>query len=107
MPAVPVALLGLGRRHHQLGANPVNFAILTTGMSALVFLLLTLLVTPLRKISGWNWIIFFRRTLGLYAFFYACAALPDLLLPRPLSSAFPARSRKWSSANTCSWASPD
>jgi sulfoxide reductase heme-binding subunit YedZ len=48
----------------------VNFAILTTGMSALVFLLLTLAVTPLRKISGWNWIIFSRRTLGLYAFFY-------------------------------------
>jgi sulfoxide reductase heme-binding subunit YedZ len=35
-------------------------------------LLLTLLVTPLRKISGWNWIIFSRRTLGLYAFFCTC-----------------------------------
>ena len=45
---------------------------LTTGMMGLIFLLLTLLVTPLRKISGWNWIIFSRRTLGLYAFFYAC-----------------------------------
>src|SRR5258708_28181312 len=40
-------------------------------MSALVFLLLTLTVTPMRKISGLNWIIFSRRTLGLYAFFYA------------------------------------
>ena len=40
-------------------------------MSALVFLLLTLAVTPLRKITGLNWIIFSRRTLGLYAFFYA------------------------------------
>jgi sulfoxide reductase heme-binding subunit YedZ len=50
----------------------VNFAILTTGLLALIFLLLTLLVTPLRKLSGWNWIIFSRRTLGLYAFFYAC-----------------------------------
>jgi len=40
-------------------------------MLALIFLLLTLLVTPLRKVSGWNWIIFSRRTLGLYAFFYA------------------------------------
>jgi hypothetical protein len=37
---------------HRLGANPVNFAILTTGMSALTFLLLTLAVTPLRKIPG-------------------------------------------------------
>src|SRR5260370_40832759 len=69
--AVPVTLLGWDAFHHQLGANPVNFAILTTGMSALVFLLLTLTVTPMRKISGLNWIIFSRRTLGLYAFFYA------------------------------------
>jgi sulfoxide reductase heme-binding subunit YedZ len=69
--AVPMALLGWDALHHQLGANPVNFAILTTGMCALVFLVLTLLVTPLRKISGWNWLIFSRRTLGLYAFFYA------------------------------------
>ena len=69
--AVPAALLGWDAWHHKLGANPVNFAILTTGMLALVFLMLTLLVTPLRKISGLNWLIFFRRTLGLYAFFYA------------------------------------
>ncbi len=68
---VPLALLGWDALHHQLGANPVNFAILTTGMLALVFLMLTLLVTPLRKITGWNWLIFSRRTLGLYAFFYA------------------------------------
>ena len=71
--AVPGLLLAWDAAHHQLGANPVNFAILTTGMLALVFLMLTLAVTPLRKISGWNWIIFSRRTLGLYAFFYALA----------------------------------
>ncbi|MGD0814385.1 MAG: ferric reductase-like transmembrane domain-containing protein [Verrucomicrobiota bacterium] len=70
--AVPGALLGWDAWHHKLGANPVNFAILTTGMSTLVFLMLTLLVTPVRKITGLNWIISFRRTLGLYAFFYAC-----------------------------------
>ena len=70
--AVPATLLGWDAWHHRLGANPVNEAILTTGMSALVFLMLTLLVTPLRKLSGLNWIIGFRRTLGLYAFFYAC-----------------------------------
>jgi DMSO/TMAO reductase YedYZ heme-binding membrane subunit len=70
--AVPVTLLGWDAWHHNLGANPVNFAIHTTGMSALIFLMLTLLVTPMRKISGLNWIIFSRRTLGLYAFFYAC-----------------------------------
>ncbi len=71
--AVPGALLTWDALHHQLGANPVNFAILTTGMSALVFLCLSLLVTPVRRLTGWNWLIFFRRTLGLYAFFYASA----------------------------------
>lgn len=70
--AVPLAVLGWDAFHHQLGANPVNFAILTTGMMGLIFLLLTLLVTPLRKLTGWNWIIATRRTLGLYAFFYIC-----------------------------------
>jgi len=71
--AVPATLLAWDAWQHKLGANPVNFAIRTTGMLALIFLLLTLLVTPLRKLSGWNWIIFSRRTLGLYAFFYALA----------------------------------
>lgn len=71
--AVPGMLLAWDARHHQLGANPVNFAILTTGIMALIFLMLTMLVTPLRKITGWNWLIFSRRTFGLYAFFYALA----------------------------------
>jgi DMSO/TMAO reductase YedYZ heme-binding membrane subunit len=70
--AVPLVLLGWDAYHHKLGANPPNFAILTTGMMTLVFLLLTLMVTPLRKITGVNWLISFRRMLGLYAFFYAC-----------------------------------
>src|ERR1700722_12855255 len=71
--AVPATLLGWDAWHHKLGANPVNFAILTTGLMALIFLMLTLAVTPLRKITGLNWLISFRRMLGLYAFFYACA----------------------------------
>jgi len=71
--AVPLALLGWDALHHKLGANPVNFAILTTGLMALIFLILTLAVTPLRKITGLNWLISFRRMLGLYAFFYALA----------------------------------
>jgi DMSO/TMAO reductase YedYZ heme-binding membrane subunit len=71
--AVPLALLGWDSIHHRLGANPQNFIILTTGMSALVFLILTMAVTPLRKVFGWNWLLPFRRMLGLYAFFYACA----------------------------------
>jgi sulfoxide reductase heme-binding subunit YedZ len=71
--AVPMALLGWDALHHTLGANPQNFAILTTGMMTLIFLVLTMAVTPLRKVTGWNWLANTRRMLGLYAFFYACA----------------------------------
>ncbi len=71
--AVPLALLAWDSAHNKLGANPQNFAILTTGMMALVFLILTMAVTPLRKVTGWNWLANTRRMLGLYAFFYACA----------------------------------
>src|SRR5579862_5782616 len=70
--AVPLALLIWDQSHHQLGANPQNFLILTTGMMTLIFLTLTMAVTPLRKVTGWNWLIQFRRMLGLYAFFYGC-----------------------------------
>src|SRR6185312_7940494 len=69
---VPLALLVWDQSHNRLGANPQNFLILTTGMMALIFLVLTMAVTPLRKIAGWNWLIQLRRMLGLYAFFYAC-----------------------------------
>ncbi len=69
---VPLALLVWDQSHNKLGANPQNFLILTTGMMTLIFLVLTMAVTPLRKITGWNWLIQFRRMLGLYAFFYGC-----------------------------------
>jgi DMSO/TMAO reductase YedYZ heme-binding membrane subunit len=68
--AVPLALLGWDALHGNLGANPIEFAIRTTGMLTLIFLLLTLTVTPIRKLTGWNWLSHFRRMLGLYAFFY-------------------------------------
>jgi DMSO/TMAO reductase YedYZ heme-binding membrane subunit len=69
---VPLALLVWDQSHNKLGANPQNFLILTTGMMTLIFLMLTMAVTPLRKITGLNWLIQFRRMLGLYAFFYGC-----------------------------------
>ena len=70
--AVPLALLVWDQAHNRLGANPQNFLILTTGMMTLIFLTLTLAVTPVRQITGLNWVIQFRRMLGLYAFFYGC-----------------------------------
>lgn len=69
---VPMALLVWDQAHHRLGANPQNFVILTTGMMTLIFLTLTMAVTPVRKIFGLNWVIQLRRMLGLYAFFYGC-----------------------------------
>jgi sulfoxide reductase heme-binding subunit YedZ len=67
-PLVQIAYLGAT---HDLTANPIEFVTLTTGTSALVFLLITLAVTPLRKLTGLNWLIRFRRLFGLFAFFYA------------------------------------
>ena len=55
----------------RLSINPVEDITLTTGIWALRFLVFTLLVTPLRRLTGWNRIIGYRRMLGLFAFFYA------------------------------------
>src|SRR5512143_597815 len=54
-----------------LGANPVETLTHHTGTWGLRFLLLTLAVTPLRRLLGWNWLLRYRRMLGLFAFFYA------------------------------------
>jgi methionine sulfoxide reductase heme-binding subunit len=55
----------------RLSANPIEDVTLTTGRWTLRFLVLTLAVTPVRRLTGWNGVIRFRRMLGLYAFFYA------------------------------------
>jgi methionine sulfoxide reductase heme-binding subunit len=55
----------------NLGANPIEFITHETGTFALAFLIVTLAVTPVRRLSGWNEIIRVRRMLGLFAFFYA------------------------------------
>ncbi len=75
---VPVFLLCLGPAfvltwkgfHDGLGANPIDVITRTTGKWTLTFLLITLSVTPVRKLSGLTWLIRFRRMLGLFAFFY-------------------------------------
>jgi sulfoxide reductase heme-binding subunit YedZ len=54
-----------------LGANPAEFITRSLGDWCLRFLLATLAVTPLRRITGWNWLLRLRRMLGLFAFFYA------------------------------------
>lgn len=72
---VPLALVGWDWRRGQLGANPLDFVTRTTGTLTLVFLVLTLAVTPLRKWTGANWLVRLRRMVGLYAFFYGALHL--------------------------------
>ena len=55
-----------------LGANPAETLTHVTGMTTLVLLLVTLTVTPVRRLTGWNPVIKLRRPLGLFAFAYAC-----------------------------------
>jgi sulfoxide reductase heme-binding subunit YedZ len=66
----PLAYLGWGAWARALGANPIETITRETGVWTLRFLLLTLAVTPLRRWTGWNDAIRFRRMLGLFAFFY-------------------------------------
>lgn len=72
---LPAVLILIDGWRGRLGVNPVEFVTRATGVLTLVFLMLTLLVTPLRKICGWNWLLKQRRLLGLYAFFYGFAHL--------------------------------
>ena len=67
---VPLVLLLWDVWHKRVGANPLEFVTRTTGMLALVFLVLSLAVTPVRTVTGVNQIVKFRRMLGLFAFFY-------------------------------------
>ncbi|HTM18894.1 MAG TPA: ferric reductase-like transmembrane domain-containing protein [Kofleriaceae bacterium] len=72
---VPGGLLIWDAYHGQLGVNSVNFAIRSTGMLGLVFLMLALLVTPVRRLTGWNGLIAIRRNLGVFGFVYILAHL--------------------------------
>jgi len=67
---VPLALMLWDVYHKRVGANPLEFVTRTTGMLTLVFLIITLAVSPARQITGLNWLVKFRRILGLFAFFY-------------------------------------
>jgi sulfoxide reductase heme-binding subunit YedZ len=70
---VPLAFLvleTLGIAGMSLGANPIEELMHRLGKWGLRFLLITLAVTPLRRLTGKNWLLRFRRMLGLFAFFY-------------------------------------
>ena len=69
---IPAAWLVIAALTDRLSANPIKDITEDTGTWALRLLLVTLCVTPLRKLTGWSRVIKFRRMLGLFAFFYGC-----------------------------------
>lgn len=69
---IPLARLVWLGFHDDLGANPVQFVEHQTGLWALIILLVTLSMTPIRLLSGITWQIQLRRMMGLFMYFYAC-----------------------------------
>ena len=67
---MPLAVLAWHAVTDNLGANPIKEITEQTGIWTLRFVLITLTVTPLRRLTGWNRVIQLRRMLGLFAFFY-------------------------------------
>lgn len=78
---VPLARIAAGAVWYPdwLGANPAEYITRSTGDWTLRFVLLTLAVTPLRKLTGWHTLARFRRMLGLYAFFHGMLHLSSYL----------------------------
>ena len=76
---IPLARLGWGLYNETLGANPIEYLIRSLGRWALKLLLITLTVSPLRRITGWAWLTQLRRMLGLFCFFYAVLHLSSYL----------------------------
>lgn len=70
LPLAKLALEIFGVAGMSLGANPIEELIHRLGIWGLNFLLITLAVTPLRRLTGKGWLLRFRRMLGLFAFFY-------------------------------------
>ncbi|HTX20048.1 MAG TPA: protein-methionine-sulfoxide reductase heme-binding subunit MsrQ [Bacteroidota bacterium] len=67
---VPLALLAWDGLNDRLSANPISDITNTTGLWTLRFVVATLAITPLRRITRWHWLVKYRRMTGLFAFFY-------------------------------------
>ena len=76
----PFAWLVFRAMTGRLSVNPIEDITLTTGIWALRLLLVTLAITPLRRLTGWHRVIQYRRMLGLFAFFYASMHLLTYLV---------------------------
>lgn len=76
----PLALLAWNALHNNLGANPIEEITHQTGLWTLILLLVTLSITPLRRLlPSFSWLIQYRRMIGLFAFFYGCLHLTTYL----------------------------
>lgn len=71
----PAIDIGYRALHGTLGANPIEYITNSTGEGTLAMLLITLAVTPARRLTGLTWLIKFRRLLGMFAFFYGVCHL--------------------------------
>jgi sulfoxide reductase heme-binding subunit YedZ len=76
---LPLVQLGFDGLRGELGANPIEKITHQTGSWTLILLLVTLSITPLRRITSVNWIIQYRRMIGLFAFFYGSLHLMTYL----------------------------
>jgi sulfoxide reductase heme-binding subunit YedZ len=71
----PAGILAVRAFRGNLTANPVELLTNWTGFTTLTLLMVTLAVTPIRRLTGWNAVIKLRRPIGLFAYFYACIHL--------------------------------
>jgi sulfoxide reductase heme-binding subunit YedZ len=72
---LPAAWIAWQFAHDRLGVNPIRELEIQTGLWTLRLLAVTLMLTPARRLFGWNWLVKYRRMLGLFTFFYACVHL--------------------------------
>ena len=72
---LPLAYIGWKLTSDRLGANPIRELEIETGLWTLRLLAVTLAITPIRRAFGWNWLVKYRRMLGLFTFAYACVHL--------------------------------
>lgn len=72
---VPLAVAMVRYLTDQFGVDAIGDFTLDTGNWGIRFLLITLAITPLRDLAGWNWLITYRRPFGLAAFYYVCVHL--------------------------------
>lgn len=75
MSLAPLTNLAWKAFHQDLGVNPIEVITHSTGTWALVFLCVTLSITPLRRLLNQGWLVRFRRMFGLFAFFYGALHL--------------------------------